>query len=129
MNLLLDTDALIWWLADSDRLGQRARSAIADPRNVVYVSAASAWEIAIKVWLGRLDLPPDTHSWLPVELANNRFVELPVSVEHALGVERLPMHHTDPFDRLLIAQALAERLVIVTGDTKLEPYGVRIVRC
>ena len=124
MNLLLDTSALLWWLGDSERLGPLARSTIADPDNLIYVSAASAWEIAIKVQLGRLAGPPDPATWLPAELAANRFTPLAIGLHHALAVERLPPHHRDPFDRLLIAQAAIERLMLITGDWQLERYAV-----
>lgn len=129
MNLLLDTHALLWWLADSPRLGKDAHQAIANSDHLVYVSAASAWEIAIKVRLGRLTAPPDVAAWLPAQLEANRLLQLPISVHHAAGVERLPPHHSDPFDRLLIAQALAEDLTLVTSDEKIERYGTRILRC
>lgn len=129
MNLLLDTSALLWWLAGDDRLGQDARAAIVDPSNRVYVSAASAWEIAIKIGLGKLDAPVDSATWLPAELAANRFLPLPIQLSHALQVEHLPRHHADPFDRLLIAQAATEDLVIVTGDSQFERYQARLLRC
>ncbi len=129
MNLLLDTNALLWWLAGNSRLGRRARAVIAEPGNVVYVSAASAWEIAIKVALGRLMVPHETATWLPPQLVANRFRPLPIMIAHALGVESLPPHHTDPFDRLLVAQAMAEGLTIVTGDEQLERYDVHVIRC
>jgi PIN domain nuclease of toxin-antitoxin system len=129
VKLLLDTNALLWWLAGSPRLGRRAHTAIADPRNAVFVSAASAWEIAIKVGRGKLAVPPDPATWLPAQVQASRFSPLPITLAHALGVERLPLHHLDPFDRLLIAQANAERLTIVTGDSQLEPYGIPLIRC
>ena len=129
MKLLLDTNALLWWLAGSDRLGRRARAAIASPGNSVYVSAASAWEIAIKISLGKLAVTADATSWLPVELVANRFTPLPIDLDHALRVEHLPPYHADPFDRILIVQAATERMVIVTGDAQFERYGVRVLRC
>lgn len=129
MNLLLDTHALLWWLAEPDRLGSAARQAIADARTAVYVSAASAWEIAIKSALRKLSVPPDLRTWFPEALRANRFTSLPITVEHALGVERIPRLHADPFDRLLIAQAMAEGLTIVTGDPQLEGCDVPVIRC
>ncbi|HEY7062377.1 MAG TPA: type II toxin-antitoxin system VapC family toxin [Chloroflexota bacterium] len=129
MKLLLDTNALLWWLADSERLGPAARRSIADPTNAIYVSAASAWEIAIKIGLGKLNVPANATTWLPAALAANRFTSLPIEVEHALAVEQLPPHHKDPFDRLLIAQARIEGLTILTGDHNLEQYEVPIIRC
>ena len=129
MNLLLDTHALLWWLAGHPRLGREAHALIADPGHNVYVSAATAWEIAIKASLGKLVIPPDVSTWLPYQLESNRFVPLPITVAHALGVARLPPHHTDPFDRVLIAQAQAEGLTLVSSDEQLGRYGVPLIRC
>lgn len=129
MNLLLDTHVLLWFLVDDQRLKPDARHLMADPLNDVFVSAASAWEIAIKVGLGKLKVPPDIATWLPAQLSTTRLTPLPISVFHAAAVERLPMHHADPFDRLLIAQAGAEKLTIVTRDTQFERYDVRLIRC
>jgi PIN domain nuclease of toxin-antitoxin system len=128
MELLLDTNALLWALAGDDRLGG-ATLHIRDRRNRVYASAVSAWEIAIKAGLGRLTLPPNIGTWLPSELAHAHFTPLPISIDHALGVERLPRHHSDPFDRLLIAQAIHETLAIVTSDALFDSYDVRVLRC
>src|SRR5712692_2219792 len=125
MDLLLDTNALLWALADDERLG-RASSLVGDRRNRSYVSAASAWEIAIKVSLGKLKVPADVASWLPAEIALAQFTPLPITIHHALEVENLPRHHADPFDRLVIAQAIRENLVIVSGDKQLERYDVRV---
>ena len=129
MRLLLDTNALIWWIDDSPRIRQQARAVITDPDNELYVSAASAWEIAIKVGLGKLAAPADVQRWLPAALEDQRFTPMAISVSHATGVEALPPHHRDPFDRLLIAQATAEGLSIVTGDQVFERYGVPVIRC
>lgn len=127
MNLLLDTHVLLWWLADDARLGERARSAIADARNRAWVSAASAWELAIKSALGRLDLPGPAAEVLPAALAESDFTALPISIDHALGVGALPPVHADPFDRLLIAQAIAQSLTIVTADAIFARYPVAIL--
>ena len=124
MDLLLDTHALIWWLANSRRLGEQARLAMRDPRNAVYVSIVTAWEMAIKVGLGRLEVPNNVGAWLPAQLAANRFRLLPIALSHVLAVEHLPLHHRDPFDRLLIAQAQAEHLILVTKDATIARYGV-----
>lgn len=128
MNLLLDTHVLLWWLGDPDKLGAAARKAITEPRNSVFVSATSAWEIAIKIAIGKLSVPADATSWLPQAVHASHFTPLPITIEHALGVEHLPRHHTDPFDRLLISQAAAERLTLVTADPQMEPYGVPLLR-
>jgi PIN domain nuclease of toxin-antitoxin system len=129
VNLLLDTHALLWFLVDDHRLTSATRQLVADPLNDVYVSAASAWEIAIKAGLGKLTVPPDIATWLPTQLATSRLTPLSITVSHAAAVARLPQHHADPFDRLLIAQARAERLSVVTSDPQFEPYDVRLIRC
>jgi len=121
VRLLLDTHALLWWLADDSRLSAPARAAIA--RAHVTVSAASAWEIAIKAAAGKLAAPEE----LEVRLDQERFVALAVSVPHALRAGELPRHHRDPFDRMLIAQAQLERLTIVTRDPRFSLYDVEVL--
>jgi PIN domain nuclease of toxin-antitoxin system len=128
-NLLLDTHVLLWFLDDEPRLQFAARQAVVDPLNDVFVSAASAWEIAIKARLRKLAVPPGVAHWLPAELASNRLTALPITVAHAAGVEQLPAYHADPFDRLLIAQARAENLTLVTADPRFERYDVALLRC
>jgi PIN domain nuclease of toxin-antitoxin system len=127
MNLLLDTHVLLWWLADDDSLGERARAAIADAENRVWVSAASAWEVAIKSALGRLQLPGPVAEVLPVALAENDFAPLAISIDHALGVSVLPAIHGDPFDRILIAQAISEQLTVITADAIFARYPVPVL--
>lgn len=122
MKLLLDTHALLWWLADSPLLSGRARSAIARSP-AVYVSAATAWEISIQKAYGKLHAPDD----LEQALAANGFEALPITVAHALAAGRLPLHHHDPFDRMLVAQAQTESLTLVTRDTSMRKYGVRLL--
>ena len=129
MNVLLDTNALLWWIVDSPRLRQPARDVISGPGNTVYVSAASVWEIAIKVGLGRLAARANVAAWLPAALRENRLTPLPISIEHAAAVEALPPHHTDPFDRLLVTQARAEDLWLMTSDPVMQRYDVRVLRC
>ena len=122
MRLLLDTRALLWWLAD-EGLSSQTRDAIADPANLVAVSAASAWEIAIKKALGKLTAPDD----LEQQVHAGGFVSLPINIAHGIAAGQLPRHHDDPFDRMLIAQALAEGLTIVTRDKRFEDYGVALM--
>jgi PIN domain nuclease of toxin-antitoxin system len=124
MNLLLDTQVLIWSLAGDGRLKNTARRAIEDGSNRVWVSAASALEIEIKRALGKLRLPDD----LLAQMTAVKFDELPVRIEHALYLRRLPALHRDPFDRILVAQALCEGLTLVTADPILGGYPVRIIR-
>lgn len=124
IRLLLDTHAFVWWLTDDPALGEKAREAIADPGAVVYVSAASIWEIAIKAQLGRIDI---LDADLVAEIAANDFAELPIAARHADRAGRLPPHHADPFDRMLVAQAQLEGLVCVTRDPTFEAYGVPVL--
>jgi PIN domain nuclease of toxin-antitoxin system len=128
VNLLIDTHVLLWLLAGSPRLSGDLLAILANRRNAVYVSVVSAWEIAIKVGLGKLDLPPELHVWLPAELDAAGLRLLPLSLEHALGVSCLPHHHRDPFDRLLIAQAVSAGLTIVTGDHIFGSYDVSLLQ-
>ena len=123
MRLLLDTHALLWWLADSKELSVDARSAIADGSNEVVVSAASAWEVSIKRAAGKLRAPDD----LTNAVEDAHLTQLPITLEHAIRAGALPAHHRDPFDRMLIAQALVEGLTIVTRDPRFEPYGVPLL--
>lgn len=123
MNVLLDTHILLWWLADDASLPDAARTVIATPESEVVVSAASAWEIAIKQALGRLDAPDN----LLGALEENDFDTLPMTASHALAAGRLPPHHTDPFDRMLIAQAAVEDLTLITLDGRFSLYDVALL--
>jgi PIN domain nuclease of toxin-antitoxin system len=125
LRLLLDTHALLWWLNDSDSLPPSVRRAIGREGNEVLVSAASAWEIATKVRLGRLGSGSDLARDFTGHLSRARFGELAVSVEHAVRAGLLPGPHKDPFDRMLIAQAQTENLPIVSNDPAFEGYGIR----
>jgi len=122
VRLLLDTHALLWWLAD-EGLTPQAQGAIADPGNLVAVSAASAWEISIKKALGKLAAPDD----LEQQVQAGGFSPLPISTAHGVAAGQLPHHHEDPFDRMLIAQAFAEGLTIVTRDKRFGNYGVALL--
>jgi PIN domain nuclease of toxin-antitoxin system len=122
VRLLLDTHALLWWLAD-EGLTPQTQDAIADPGNFVAVSAASAWEISIKKALGKLAAPDD----LERQLQAGGFSALPISIAHGVAAGQLPHHHEDPFDRMLIAQAFAEGLTIVTRDKRFGGYGVALL--
>ena len=125
MNLLLDTQSLIWWREASRKLGPRARRAIETSATTVRVSTASAWEIAIKVRRGTFRLEEPLHIWLPAAIEASGFEILPITIDHAIAIANLPDHHTDPFDRMLIVQAQLENLTIVTSDTSFEDYDVR----
>lgn len=123
MRLLLDTNALLWWLDDRDALGPQGRELIASPTNTVHVSSLTAAEMAIKSSLGKLRAPED----LDDQLVAYAFMPLPLSVRHALQVRYLPPLHRDPFDRLLIAQAQQEGLTILTGDKRISDYDVPVI--
>ena len=124
LRLLLDTQALLWALGNNPRLGPLARDAITDPDNDSYVSAASIWEIAIKRAAGKLEAPPD----LSGRIERDGFTGLPVTLFHGEQAGALPSIHRDPFDRMLIAQAQAEGLTIVTSDGMIPRYPVRTMR-
>jgi PIN domain nuclease of toxin-antitoxin system len=129
MRLLVDTQLLLWGAARSRRLPAAARRLLEDPRHEVFVSAASLWEIAIKLALRRPGFDVDLKVLRPA-IARMGFAELPVTGAHAERVASLPPVHRDPFDRLLVAQSLSEPLVLLTNDALLAPYGdtVRFVR-
>lgn len=127
MRLLLDTQAFLWSVTSSERMSPRARAATASGANDVFVSAASAWELAIKVRLGRIDLGASVEHFVPDQMARNSYLPLPVLFAHATKVSSLPDVHGDPFDRLLIAQAMIEDLALVTADRTLKGYGIKIV--
>jgi len=120
-RLLLDTHVLLWWLSDDPQLGASSRQAIANPRNPVYISAASAWEISIKKSIGKLTAPDDMDAIVESE----GFEKLPITVFHGDQAGSLRELHKDPFDRMLIAQAQSEGLVIVTNDQKIIQYKIR----
>jgi PIN domain nuclease of toxin-antitoxin system len=127
VNLLLDTQALLWWKEGSRKLGARARRAIERDAATVSVSAASVWEIAIKSRAGRLALRAPLHTWMPQELESNGFLMLSVTIDHAVEVASLPDHHHDPFDRILVVQARHDGLTIVTADTAFGDYDVPVL--
>ncbi len=120
MELLLDTHAFIWWDGSDPQLGAAAAAAIADPANRVFVSAASVWEIAVKQKLGRLAFAGSPSQAITM----NGFLSLPISGDHAEAAASLPPIHQDPFDRILVAQALARALVLVTADGVVSQYAV-----
>jgi PIN domain nuclease of toxin-antitoxin system len=122
MKLLLDTHVLLWWLTGSKQLSPRARALIVEPENVVFVSAATIWELRIKQALGQVTLPASFAHVLEAE----SFEALPITARHAHAVGDLPMHHRDPFDRLLVAQATIEGLSLTTHDVELERYDVAV---
>ncbi len=126
MNLLLDTHVALWAIADSPKLSQSARDLIDSPRSSVWVSAATVWEIAIKHALAREDMPISGQSALRY-FHDSGYGVLPVEAEHAAAVEGLPPHHRDPFDRILVAQALVEPMRLMTHDPMMARYSDTII--
>lgn len=126
MRLLLDTHAFLWFVTGDERLSPRVRRALTADDNELMLSAASVWEMAIKARLGRLTLPGTVKEYVAEKVAGG-FAILPIEWTHAAAVENLPLHHRDPFDRLIVAQALAENLPVVSGDPAFRRYGVRLV--
>lgn len=122
-RLLLDTHTFLWWLSGDSSLGERARAAIADPRNQVFVSAATGWEIAIKRAMGKLRIEDQD---LDSIVEEEGFNHLPMTFFHGTQAGALPQHHKDPFDRMLIAQAQAEGLTLLTADAETSKYGVHL---
>jgi PIN domain nuclease of toxin-antitoxin system len=126
-RLLLDTHAFLWWVDDAPELTGAARVAIADANNQCYLSLASCWEMAIKSSLGKLRLAKPVERFVTEQLAANCFILLNIELRHAAKVEKLPLHHRDPFDRLLISQVIAEKLTVITADKVFSDYGVKVI--
>ena len=127
MKYLLDTHTFLWWNLDDPQLSTIAKEIIADGSNEIFLSAATAWEIAIKTARGRLTLPEDPARYASNRMSLHNFQALPVHIHHATRVYTLPMHHTDPFDRLLIAQSQVEAMPLLTADVDIRKYDVEVV--
>lgn len=127
MRALIDTHAFLWWNLDDDRLSDRAREIMRDGRNEILVSAASIWEVAIKVSKGRLNLPEEIETYVADRLRRNRWLPLSIDHHHVVRAANLPRIHADPFDRALIAQAQVERVPIVTIDAAITRYDVETI--
>ena len=125
---MIDTQVFLWWLETPERIRSEVRDAISDSLNEVLVSVVVIWEIAVKAKTGKLEVPANLAQWVPAELARYRFRSLPVELPHVAALEELPLHHRDPFDRLLIAQAHALGLPIATTDRQFGAYGAQLLR-
>lgn len=123
MNLLLDTHVLLWWLDDNPGLSRRARTVIADGNNLVFVSAGVIWEIQINHALGKLKIPKNFR----IVLDQQGFELLDITVEHAYAVGKLPLYHRDPFDRILVAQAKLENMILVSRDKRIKKYKIPLI--
>jgi PIN domain nuclease of toxin-antitoxin system len=126
-RLLLDTHAFLWWIGNAPDLRPKPKQAIANINNECYLSTASCWEMAIKSSLGKLRLAKSIELFVTEQLAANGFSLLNIDLRHASKVEMLPFHHRDPFDRLLIAQAITDKMTIVSADKAFLKYGVKVL--
>ncbi len=124
MKILLDTQAFLWFVLNDSALSQSACALIVDPLNDILLSPASYWEIAIKVSIGKYQIPGSFQVWMEHQIEVNEFEILPIKVAHAAAIVILPFHHKDPFDRLLVSPALTEKLPIVSADAELDNYAV-----
>ena len=127
MRYLLDTHTFIWFVSELERLPAAVRDIMEAPENEIVFSCASAWEMAIKVRLGHLQLPTEFDVFLPNQLASLGLAILPIELQHVLGVARLPLLHRDPFDRLLVCQAQTENIPIISSDPAISQYGVQVI--
>jgi len=127
MRVLLDTHTFLWWIIDDPQMSSRVRDIISNSSNELFLSAASCWEIAIKAKIGRIKLPDRPHIFVSEQMALNTIQGLPIQISHALHVFNLPHHHRDPFDRIIIAQAQLEKLPILTSDSLISKYKVKII--
>ena len=127
MRLVLDTHSFLWFIMGDDRLSRRARTVIEDLDNRALISAGSLWEIAIKVSIGKLTLLRSYEEFFPVELQKNEIEVLPIRHEDLAILAHLPFHHRDPFDRLIVTQAISENIPIVTRDSAFQDYEVQII--
>jgi len=127
MKYLLDTHAFLWFVSDDSRLSPRARSIIKDRNQEVYFSAASAWEMSIKIRLGRLTIEEELETFIVKQLAENNFSTLSITVLHSLYTSKLPEIHKDPFDRMIIAQSKLENMSLISKDKNIKKYKVPMV--
>jgi PIN domain nuclease of toxin-antitoxin system len=125
MKVLIDTHVLLWGLQDEPRLSDRVRTLL--PKAEVWISVASLWEIIAKVQVGKLKLPTPVRDYLTLKLRENGVSVLPLTFDHVRRLEELPLHHRDPFDRILIAQSLEENLPLITADSLFKNYAVRLI--
>jgi PIN domain nuclease of toxin-antitoxin system len=127
LRVLLDTHIFLWWITDDSRLIANVRDIITDGTNELLLSVASCWEIAIKAQLGRIDLPDKPDKFIAEQLSLNAIISLPILAIHALNVFNIPSLHRDPFDRIIISQAMTESLPIITSDPVFEQYGIETI--
>ena len=129
MDILLDTQVILWAISGDKRLSPKGRNIFLDPENKLYFSVAGYWEIAIKVSIGKLRLSAQWPKIIQREVKRNFISILPVTIEHCNRIVELPFHHRDPFDRIMIAQALVEKLVLLSADSQVEKYEIEVIGC
>jgi PIN domain nuclease of toxin-antitoxin system len=127
MKYLLDTHAFLWFVSDDNKLSPKAKSIIKDHHNEIYFSAASAWEISIKIRLGRLTIEENLEPFIVAQLAKNNFQTLSITIFHSIYTSKLPEIHKDPFDRMIIAQSKAENMSLISKDKNIKKYKVPVV--
>ena len=127
MRILLDSHSFLWFITGDDRLSNRAKNLITDLSNPVLISVASLWEISIKTALGKLELSRPFEEFIPEQLASNEIDPFPIELAHLAKLIDLPLHHRDPFDRLIIAQAMVEGLPIISRDAEFQSYSIEII--
>jgi PIN domain nuclease of toxin-antitoxin system len=126
-RLLLDTHTFLWWVNDAPELSDAARDTISNSNNECFLSVASCWEMAIKSSLGKLELAKPVDRFVLEQITENSFTILNIELRHTAKVESLPFHHRDPFDRLLIGQAISEKLILVTADRMFSQYEIQMI--
>ncbi len=127
MRFLLDTHIFLWWILEDPKLPRAARDAIIDSDNELYLSSASTWEMIIKSTLGKLSLPASPETFIRNQLDLHEITTLYITIEHTFALAALPMIHKDPFDRMLIAQAIYENLTLITDDPTIKQYHVKVL--
>ncbi len=127
MKYLLDTHTFLWWITDDPSLSDKARIIITNVDSTLFLSAASGWEIAIMARLGKITLPDDITTFIYEQISINAIKELPIRINHTLQTYLLPEHHRDPFDRILVSQSQLEMLPIITGDSLISKYKVKVI--
>jgi PIN domain nuclease of toxin-antitoxin system len=127
VRVLLDTHVFLWWNESNPQLSKKARLILADPANTLVLSVASAWEIALKAQAGKLRIPEDAATYVPTRAAYYGMEILPIHLAHALALQSLPLHHRDPFDRMLVIQSQIEKLAILTADPAIRSYAVNTI--
>lgn len=127
MKYLLDTHTFLWWITDDTSLSDKAKKIITNVDSTLFLSAASGWEIAIKARLGKITLPDDITTFIYEQISINAINELPIRINHTLQTYLLPEHHRDPFDRILVSQSQLEMLPIITGNSLISKYKVKVI--